>query len=192
MLRLTELIKVIKVYDSFVLGKCSCGCGNDIPIRSTDKALKKYINHHHAKLYVPKFVKYLKFDSHGYILIRRPYHKFANCDGYVFLHRLVYEKFYNVCLLPYVDIHHIDKNILNNEITNLQPVYNFQHPSYHKKDMSDRYCLLCYSTETYIDKKGIPAWLKHKDGFICSKCRLKLWYRNKKKIRLEDKELVTF
>lgn len=42
-------------------------------------------------------------------------------------HRKVWETYYNSCLLPGVEIHHIDGNYNNNEITNLMPVTIEEH-----------------------------------------------------------------
>lgn len=64
---------------------------------------------------------------------------FLSTEGYVkvsishtkskYLHRLVYERMYNCCLLSWVDIHHIDGNKQNNEISNLKPFTKAQHMS---------------------------------------------------------------
>jgi len=35
-------------------------------------------------------------------------------------------------------------------------------------------CLNCGSDKTYIDKKGIPNWIRYEDGWICKRCRNKL------------------
>ena len=47
------------------------------------------------------------------------------------LHRLIYEDFYKVCLLPFVDLHHIDGNKQNNSINNLKPIYHKEHTRKH-------------------------------------------------------------
>lgn len=49
-----------------------------------------------------------------------------------YLHRLIYEDFYGVSLLPTTVIHHIDGNTLNNCILNLQMVSKSTHNSIHK------------------------------------------------------------
>lgn len=46
-------------------------------------------------------------------------------------HRLIYEDYYNVCLLSFVDIHHIDGDKLNNSINNLEPLYHGEHSHLH-------------------------------------------------------------
>lgn len=47
------------------------------------------------------------------------------------IHRTIYEKHHNCCLLPFVEIHHIDGNHSNNNITNLKPVTVLEHYEIH-------------------------------------------------------------
>ena len=56
----------------------------------------------------------------GYILIHYPNHPNATRDGYVFEHRLVMEKYLKRYLEPSEVIHHIDKDLTNNDIKNLK------------------------------------------------------------------------
>lgn len=48
------------------------------------------------------------------------------------IHRKIYEDHYQICLLPYIEIHHIDGNHNNNAIDNLQPVTSLEHYEIHK------------------------------------------------------------
>lgn len=128
MFKLTEIIAYNVEYNL-----CLCGCGQ-ILIQNNKYYIKKYINGHgtkNLKYELNNFCKYLRIDSYGYILIRRPNHPFANHRGYVFLHRLIYEKYYNCILLPFTIIHHIDGNIYNNSIENLMPLFQNQHRKLH-------------------------------------------------------------
>ena len=43
------------------------------------------------------------------------------------IHRIIYEEHYKCCLLPYIEIHHIDGNSKNNSIENLMPVTALEH-----------------------------------------------------------------
>ena len=47
------------------------------------------------------------------------------------IHRIIYEKYYNCCLLPYIEIHHIDGDSKNNVIENLKPVTAIEHYKIH-------------------------------------------------------------
>ena len=47
------------------------------------------------------------------------------------LHRLIYEDYYKVTLLPETDIHHIDGNKLNNNIENLEAISHGEHSRRH-------------------------------------------------------------
>lgn len=48
-----------------------------------------------------------------------------------FLHRLIYEDYYNISLIDGVILHHIDRNRANNHIDNLTPMYSEEHSVYH-------------------------------------------------------------
>lgn len=48
------------------------------------------------------------------------------------IHRKIYEAYHKICLLPYIEIHHIDGNHQNNDIHNLQPVTALEHYEIHK------------------------------------------------------------
>ena len=65
--------------------------------------------------------------SGGYLVISSV--KEGNLNKYV--HRLVFEKFYNIKLPSDIHIHHEDGNKLNNEIWNLVPMTNKEHSTMH-------------------------------------------------------------
>lgn len=48
------------------------------------------------------------------------------------IHRKIYEEYYQLCLLPYIEIHHVDGNHNNNFIENLLPVTALEHYNIHK------------------------------------------------------------
>ena len=47
------------------------------------------------------------------------------------LHRLIYEDYHGVTLLPTTDVHHIDGNKLNNNIENLEAISHSEHSKRH-------------------------------------------------------------
>lgn len=56
----------------------------------------------------------------GYILVRKPNHPLSNSRGYVAEHRLVMEKHLGRYLDKDEVVHHINKNVKDNRIENLQ------------------------------------------------------------------------
>lgn len=122
----------------------------------------------------------------GYIEIRIKDHPFKNKDGYVLLHRYIYEQFYNCILLPYVHLHHIDYNKLNNSIFNLRPMYSGDHSRLHKtKNMVNRICSLCGSNNTWIRKdNNRPCWKSYKNKLVCVKCYNSIQRKLKKTINI--------
>ena len=82
---------------------------------------------------------------YGYILIRCEEHPFANCDGFVFEHRLVAERFLlteensirvngKMYLKSGYDVHHKDKNKKNNSPDNLLVLTRSEHQKLHLKE----------------------------------------------------------
>jgi hypothetical protein len=85
-----------------------------------------------------------KISVYGYRLIRMPEHPFANCDGFVFEHRLIAERDLltkdtavtingKQYLSPDYIVHHKDENRLNNSIDNLEIMKAGDHVSMHNK-----------------------------------------------------------
>lgn len=85
------------------------------------------------------------------ILVYVPNHPYANKAGRVKKHRLIVEQNYklfnlnyfiimngNYYLKPKIDVHHIDGNHNNNEITNLIPCSRSEHKKYHKSSIVER------------------------------------------------------
>lgn len=86
----------------------------------------------------------IKISPYGYRLIKYPEHPFANCDGYVFEHRMVVESHLLTTensieidgkryLSPEYIVHHIDGNRLNNSPDNLSVMRRDEHTKMHHK-----------------------------------------------------------
>lgn len=152
---------------------CACGCG------------KQILRYHPVEGYERKFIS-----GHNTSLdkINRNWRGGHIVNGYCRIgrktlhHRFVYEQYHKCCLLPWIDIHHIDGNKLNNNIDNLQPLPHKIHMYITKinNDIFNRKCSLCGSG-TRINKSGRPVWGKARNGiYWCMKCYIRD-YRKKLK-----------
>lgn len=86
----------------------------------------------------------IKISPYGYVLIRNRNHPFANCDGFVFEHRLVAEKYLltpestieingQKYLSPDYIVHHINGDKQDNRKENLKIMTLSEHTSLHQK-----------------------------------------------------------
>ena len=170
----------MEVKDSKVKKFCLCGCGAIVPKGS------KWIKTHNIK-YLHEFgVKAshwkggIRKDYNGYMLQYAPEHHFSDKDGYIYQHRLIWEKHHNACLLSYTDIHHKNRIKHDNRIENLEAMNKFNHEHlHHKQDLSHRLCILCHnkSPENY---RHWAVWFRHpitKEEWLCRKCYRKIRYK---------------
>jgi HNH endonuclease len=106
--------------------ECICGCGELIPeINKKGKPARFKHGHNHKGKYGPDNHGWkgggIHIDKKGYIRLSRG----------LKMHRVIYEQWYDCCLLPWIDIHHIDGNKQNNRIENLQPMKHSDHGKLH-------------------------------------------------------------
>lgn len=103
-----------------------------------------------------------KISHYGYKLIRTLNHPFKNCDGFVFEHRLIAEKYLlndensividgKKYLKKDYTVHHIDFNRLNNDKTNLAVMTKGEHTSLHFKLRRDDQALTDYCNTHSLD-----------------------------------------
>lgn len=189
MANITEYFIVKKVYESFILGKCKCACGTDIEIRSGHYLKKWALKHWYKKGEGnSKWRGGVITDSKGYRKIMRWDHPRHDHKGYVFEHILVYEEYYNVCLLPWFGIHHKDpvrEGYCNNDISNLVPVTVADHNRIEKtKDMSGRKCSdpNCDNPDPHkLNSSGYEVWFgSDEEGWKCRKCYMREYDRKRK------------
>lgn len=186
--------KVIRIFESFVLGFCKCDCKTEINIRTSSHYLKQFAHGHNR----PNFGKHLgknkngRFLSNGYWRIYKPDYFGSYDNGTIPEHIYVYQEFHKLCMLSWGIVHHIDEKPEKedaNRIENLQGMTVANHMILHRqtrryiKDMSGRICKICGTDSPYIRKNSSPHWLgNEKDGFVCYNCNLKMKRKSRKKL----------
>lgn len=168
--------------------QCKCGhCNDVIVLRDYNYRYRKYKNNHYWNGKTGDKASNWKGGRRkvgNYWHLYMPDYFSSSDDGIVAEHIYNFQEYNKCCMLPWGIVHHIEpvtKDYCNNMPWNLQGVTYSQHMKLHnpgekycKKDMSDRFCLICGSKTTYISiqklKYKTPRWYKHKDGFVCSKC----------------------
>lgn len=87
----------------------------------------------------------VRISNYGYRLVRMPEHPFADCDGFVREHRIVAERYLldetnsieiggQRYLSPEYEVHHKDRNRLNNDPSNLQVLTKSEHTKLHQTE----------------------------------------------------------
>lgn len=168
---------------------CECGfCNELILIKDKRGRYRRFKNGHNGKgknnyYYGKKGKEHPTYKngrtmSEGYWYILMSDHPYRDANDRVAEHRLVVEAREGRYLLPIEEVHHINRIKTDNRSENLMLFANSsEHSKYEmlgnkiaKKDMSNRFCLLCNSNKTYTDKKEYAYWYKFENGFICNKC----------------------
>lgn len=154
--------------------KCACGCGGLLWDIAKNGGKRKFIHGHNAKGELNNNYKGGEYTTSGYRFRYQENYHIKRKKKYVRVHRLVWEDHYNVCLLPWIELDHINGDKLDNRIENLQPLTKSEHARKHNpiKDHSKTVCLHCGKNTTWIRKKtGRPFWHRWKNGYICGKCQ---------------------
>lgn len=175
--------------DQNVVKQCECGfCNEIIFVRDRTRRPRKYAhNHHHFRENSANWKGGIRY-RYNYRYILMPDYPRAGTDGYVLEHIYVYQEFHKVCILPWIEIHHIDpvqEGYCNNMIWNLITMTKQEHRTLDRTKNTDGWtCSKCNSMETYIKPNGRPAWYYDKDGNrICKKC-----YDKSKHVKKERKK----
>lgn len=116
---------------------------------------------------------YYKFSGYGKVTNKPSpagYFRIRYKNGHRLYHRVVYEMYYSCCILPGVEIDHINGIKTDNRIENLRLLRKGEHTKrHHKKDFSNRLCRVCEMKTSFI--KGYERWHGNDNtGFQCHKC----------------------
>ena len=122
-----------------------------------------------------------RINKQGYVEIWNPSNENSNKKGYVLEHRFVMSKYIGRPLQKNEDVHHIDRNKLNNDISNLQLMTKNQHAKYHEINDKDKHrrkminkciypnCENITSSKMKLCNKHYKAqWQRLKNGLIKS------------------------
>lgn len=132
--------------DKNLLIECACGCGEIRHMRDNWGRIHMYMQGHSHRGKLGHAWKTGNRILEGYKLIWD-----SNRRTYLRDHRMVYEIHYKCCLLPWIGIHHIDGNKLNNVIPNLRPMTRYAHSKLEAELKPD-----------HLFKKGNIPWCKGK------------------------------
>lgn len=172
---------------------CGCGCGEMIHSIHIDGRKARYKNHHGCRgkkhpIYGENHPNwkggFTKRGDYTYYICKG--HPNADSDGYVALHRLMMEIYLDRYLESWEYVHHIIplKEGGTNNIENLELTTVREHPTKHRKDMSDRVCSSCGRDWSY-KMRNYEVWFDdHKGGFECSRCH-QTTYKGYKSKRLD-------
>lgn len=155
---MTEESRVIKRFKSFVLGICSCGCGEEINIRSSG-ILRRYKNYHGTRGDRNYFWSGGKvFDKDGYVLIKQNDHPFKNARGYVQEHRLVMERMIGRYITKNEVIHHVNRIKDDNRIENLMLFESHsKHITFERTGLKRKYKKYCMKNKQLsVKHRGRP------------------------------------
>jgi len=154
---------------------CACGCGQPLLDRNIWGRMREYVSGHNGRLDKSSGWRVGRIKCGNYYLVYRPKHHEADKKGYVPEHRIIYEDYYKCSLLSWSEIHHIDHNGYNNDISNLKPfVDHSKHMKMHRKNFG-QVCGRCYSVD--VPRSSFSPTGKQK--FKCGNCRLS-WTVNKR------------
>lgn len=195
---MSETVLVIKVYESFVLGKCGCHDHEDISIRNTMGVISRFKKGHRIKGKLnPNYgISKIGKDSlswkggrykttNGYWYIWCPNHPFCNAQGYVLEHRLVMEQHLGRYLTKEEVVHHIipvTRDYCNNDISNLELFdTNGNHLS---KTMKKNDNIICSDPKCKTPTKIKYNFRGHrlcfrdgKGGWLCYNCYQRKMYK---------------
>ena len=121
-------------------------------------------------------------DNKGRFRIYLPSHHRSYSDGYVLRSIVVYELYNNDIVNKEFDIHHKDKNRLNDTKENLEKIKHNEHGKLHnpKDELKICNCIICSK------EFKLPQWrINQGRGKFCSKkCGMKNYWKDHKSIKI--------
>src|SRR5262245_5540027 len=112
--------------------ECACGCGRILFKRRREGHTgMRYIKGHQARRELHYNYKGRYVNRYGYVCLFRPDHHFADINGYVREHRIIWEDSNKAILLRWSAVHHINKIKFDNRIENLIAMMSREHKSLH-------------------------------------------------------------
>lgn len=122
-------------------------------------------------------------DGKYWILSGKQGYHGADKYGRIYEHVFVFQEYHQCCMLKWGEIHHKNKNGLDNRIINLEGVLASKHKKlFHpKKDTTNTLCIQC-GGKTSVDKRGYERWHRYQDGHRCDTC----YKRDMRKQKLID------
>lgn len=113
----------IKCKDRNWIVQCSCGfCELTFSKRDDRYRDRSYICGHGGTK------SYTSINHDGYIIMK------VSKKGYRVAQRVLFEQYYNCCLLSWGHVHHINGIKTDNRIENLEGIMNTKHSQLHEKD----------------------------------------------------------
>lgn len=106
---------------------CACGCGELIPLTDKEGRPHRFKNGHNMVGSRHHAWKGWRLTWSGYKSL------LVGVNTYMLEHRWVYEQYHKCCLLPWVIIHHMNGDKLDNRIENLEPIHRMDHPRLHER-----------------------------------------------------------
>ena len=120
-------------------GLCECGCGKATPIATASNPARgqyngyplRFLRGHNVRMMAPEETSGWRggrqVDKQGYVMVKRPDHPAARRDGYVLVHRMIYEDSRGVRLPGNVLVHHINGIKDDNRPENLVAFTRVEH-----------------------------------------------------------------